>query len=147
MMPRKGVRWLAIAVSIGMAAAVIAGLAVVGSPAHQRALRMDGRRVSDLSRISLQVMGYWSQHKSLPPDLAAIDAEQIHTADPVSGVAYGYVVTGPDTYRLCADFDAASESEEMGRDGYIPPGGQRWHHPAGKHCFDMDRKSPGAPSF
>lgn len=148
MMPRHGVRWLAIAASVGMAAAVAAGLFVVGSPMHQRALRLDGRRVSDLSRISLQVMSYWSQHKSLPPDLTVVDAGGGHIGDPVSGAAYGYVVTGPETYRLCADFDVPSESEDRGHEGYIPPSSeQRWHHPPGRHCFDMDRKSVGTPTF
>lgn len=147
MMPRNGVRWLAVAVSIGMAAAVIAGLLVVGSPAHQRTLRLDARRVSDLSLISLQITNYWSQHKSLPADLMTINAGRGHASDPVSGAAYGYMVTGPETYRLCADFDAASESEERGRMGYIPPSQeQRWQHPAGKRCFDMNGKSGGAPS-
>ena len=148
MMPRHGVRWLAIAASVGMAAAVAAGLFVVGSPMHQRALRLDGRRVSDLSRISLQIVGYWSQRKSLPADLAMVDAGRDRISDPVSGAAYGYVVTGPETYRLCADFDAPSESEDRGHEGYIPSSGERrWHHPAGRHCFDMDRKSGGMPAF
>lgn len=148
MTPRNGVRWLAIAASIGMAGAVVAGLFVVGSPAHQRALRLDSRRVSDLSRISLEIMGYWSQHKSLPPDLMVVDAERGHTSDPVSGVPYGYFVTGTETYRLCADFDAASEPEGREFGSYVPAVNElRWQHPPGKRCFDLNGKSVGATAF
>lgn len=136
MMPRHGVRLLAIVASLGMAAAIVAGLGVLGSPMHQRALQLDSRRVSDLTVISMQVSAYWSLHKSLPPDLASLKLAQPMTSDPVSGAAFEYATTGKETYRLCANFDAASESD--GRSyGAI---NVRWNHPAGRHCFDLGTK-------
>jgi hypothetical protein len=147
MSTRNGVRLLAIAASIGMVAAVIAGLYAVGSPMHQRALRMDSRRVSDLSRISLQMTWYWSQHKSLPSDLAALGTAHGVISDPVSGTPYEYAAAGPETYRLCASFEAASEPEGRSFGSYVPSGtGLRWNHPAGKHCFELDAKSGGRGS-
>ena len=142
MMSRHGVRLLAIAASLGMAAAIVAGLSVIGSPMHQRALQLDSRRVSDLSLISMQVSAYWSQHKSLPPDLASLNLAHPMTSDPVSGAAFEYATTGNETYRLCANFDAASDAE--GR----PPGAYvlHWNHPAGRHCFDLGAKYGGEVS-
>jgi hypothetical protein len=39
-----GSRFLAIAASVAMAAAVVAGIVVLGPPSHQRSLRLDERR-------------------------------------------------------------------------------------------------------
>lgn len=139
MKPRYVVRLLAIAASLGMAAAIFAGMGVLGSPMHQRALQLDSRRVSDLSLISMQVSSYWSQHKSLPADLATLNLAHPMTSDPVSGTPFEYAVTGAETYRLCANFDAASESEGRSYGAYV----LRWNHPAGRHCFDLGAKYGG----
>ncbi|MGO4503694.1 MULTISPECIES: hypothetical protein [unclassified Dyella] len=139
MMPRLGVRLLAIVASLGMAAAIVAGLGVLGSPMHQRALQLDSRRVSDLSLISMQVSAYWAQHKSLPPDLASLKLAPPMTSDPVSGATFEYATTGKETYRLCAKFDAASESEGRSLGTYV----LRWNHLAGRYCFDLGTKYGG----
>ena len=139
MMPRHGVRLLAIVASLGMAAAIVAGLGVLGSPMHQRALQLDARRVSNLNLIAMQVGGYWSLHKSLPPDLASLKLAQPMSSDPVSGAQFEYTTTGNDTYRLCANFDAASESDGTPLASYTG----RWSHPAGRHCFDLGTKYGG----
>ncbi|MHA6204695.1 hypothetical protein ACXU4B_09750 [Dyella soli] len=145
MTARTGVRILAVAASIGMAAAILAGLLVLGSPMHQRALRLDSRRVSDLSVISLQITEYWSQHKALPPDLASLGMARNLTGDPVSGAAYEYAVIGAEKYRLCASFDAASEPSGRSSGAYIPAGSAlRWDHPAGKHCYELGAKHGSA---
>ena len=138
-MPRHGVRLLAIAASLGMAAAIVAGMGVLGSPMHQRALQLDSRRVSGLSLVSMQVNAYWSQHKSLPPDLASLKLASPMTSDPVSGATFEYATTGNETYRLCANFDAASESEGRSYGAYA----LHWNHPAGRHCFDLGTKYGG----
>ncbi|RDI97438.1 hypothetical protein DVT68_16975 [Dyella solisilvae] len=122
-----------------MAAAVVAGMGVLGSPMHQRALQLDSRRVTDLSLISMQVNAYWSQHKSLPADLDAINLAHPMTSDPVTGTSFEYAATGSETYRLCAKFDAASESDGRSLGGNV----LRWSHPAGRHCFDLGTKSGG----
>ena len=139
MKPRRGVRLLAIAASLAMAAAIVAGISVLGSPMHQRALQLDSRRMANLSLISMQVSAYWSQHKSLPPDLASLNLEHAIASDSVSGVPFEYVVTSNESYRLCAKFDAASESEGRTNGAYA----LRWNHPAGRHCFDLGTKYGG----
>lgn len=131
---------LAILASLGMAAAIVAGMGVLGSPKHQRALQLDSRRVSDLSLISMQVNAYWSQHKSLPPALVSLGLAQSMAKDPVSGEPYEYAATGNENYRLCAIFDTASEPEGRSYGAYVP----RWNHSAGRHCFDLGTKYGGA---
>lgn len=139
MMPRLGVRVIAIAACLSMGAAVVAGLGVLGSPVHQRALQLDARRVSGLSLVSMQISAYWSQHKSLPTDLSSLKLARPMTSDPVSGAAFEYATTGKETYQLCANFDAASESEGRTFGTYAI----RWDHPAGRHCFDLGTKFSG----
>lgn len=140
MRSRTGVRLLAAAACISMAAAIVAGLQIVGSPMHQRALQLDLRRVSDLSLISMQITTYWPQHKSLPPDLASLDLPRDRTIDPVSGVVYDYATVGAETYRLCATFELPSESEGSTRVYSASAVALRWDHPAGRHCFERDAK-------
>lgn len=132
MIGHRASRTLAIAASIAMAAAVIAGLVVLGSPAHQRHLRLDRKRVKDLGMLNTMISLYWQQHQTLPPDLKAVDAGR-YLGDPVSGEPFGYVVTGKRSYRLCARFDLPSDPEDTGVFST---------HPSGQHCID---RTVGAP--
>jgi len=52
----------ALAGSAAVAAAVIAGLYVIGAPSEERALRLDERRLTDLMRLTAAVDAYWSMH-------------------------------------------------------------------------------------
>lgn len=140
MRSRTGVRLLATAACLGMAAAIVAGLRVVGSPTHQRSVQLDLRRVSDLSLMTMQISTYWSQHKSLPRDLASLDLAKDRTTDPVSGAAYDYVAVGAETYRLCATFELPSEPEGSARIYSASAVALRWDHPAGRHCFERGAK-------
>ena len=47
-------------------AAVVYGFILVGSPASQRVLRFDERRVSDLQSISFALDSYWLRNEQLP---------------------------------------------------------------------------------
>lgn len=139
---RGGVRWLIVAASAVMLGAVVAGMCVLGPPSHQRELRLDQRRVANLATLSASINFYWTEHKSLPADLATIDSAHRFTRDPVSGAPYDYAVTGSDGYRLCAVFAAASESDGVPAFAVaVPPVPSGWDHPAGKHCFNRSMKA------
>lgn len=126
-------RTLAIASSLVMAGAVIVGLVVLGSPAHQRALHLDQRRVRDLNLLRNQVQLYWQQHQALPPSLTALDGAPVDRRDPATGESYGYTVTGERSYRLCARFDLPTAPGATSQ----PWLGNLWSHPAGPHCADQ----------
>jgi hypothetical protein len=55
--------------SLLVTTAIVVGFMVVGSPAQQRLLRFDDRRIQDLQSIQGQVVTYWQQKEVLPKSL------------------------------------------------------------------------------
>ncbi|HVI55640.1 MAG TPA: hypothetical protein VM621_11415 [Luteibacter sp.] len=129
-------KWLAIAGGVAMVAAVVAGLSLLGSPAHQRALRLDYQRVQNLRTLSTLIGSELDRKKALPSSLAAVGVGGNVSTDPVTGTPYHYEVTGKDSFRLYATFDAASEDE-----GRAPYGVGGWAHAAGPQCFTRHGQS------
>lgn len=126
-------RWLAVAAAAVVAATVVAAIFAIGSPATQRQLRLDERRVEDLQHIDMLTRLYAQQRGALPPDLATLAAQpgqRLAVADPVGGERYGYEVTGPRTFRICAVFTTDTAAAGNAR------GGDEWNHAAGRQCFD-----------
>lgn len=112
-------------------AAIVAGLVISGSPAEQRRLRADERRVSDLQQLSRAVERYYIQTERLPRELDTLVNGWISSGlprDPETEAGYDYEITGDSTYRLCAEF--ARES--------APGTEQFWSHRAGRHCYELD---------
>ena len=143
-MSRAGLRGFVAAVTLVVAATVIAAIAVLGSPAEQRKLRFDERRVSDLIGIKRAVTLYVHQHEALPPDLAALanlPGARIQTSDPETGAAYEYSVVSAKSYRLCAVFARRSEGDRTPAPYFNESG---WEHEAGHRCFDRT-ESAGDP--
>ncbi len=58
--------------------AIVYSFMIMGSPATQRSLRLDDRRVGDLQNLQYQVINYWQQKEKLPADLKEL-------ANPLSG--------------------------------------------------------------
>jgi hypothetical protein len=125
--------YLAIAASIVVVATLAAAIGVMGTPAQQRLVRLDERRIGDLDRIVRVI-----REHGLPPDLATLartPGERLTIVDPVDGQPYEFARLGKDRYRLCARF--ATDSAKVPSAWY-----QRsaWSHGQGRHCFDRDRK-------
>lgn len=98
-----------------VAAAVVTGFWVAGSPQSQRALRLDERRISDLQNIQWQVISYWQLKQALPKNLDALTNEiSGFTAprDPQTGESYEYQAIGPLSFQLCADFTTEGQSAD-----------------------------------
>ncbi len=121
---------LAITASLVVAAAIVAGFVLLGSPSEQRAIQLDLRRVSDLNRLENLVQTYFGMTQHLPVSLdelvrefAAQGAERL---DPVTGEPYGYRVVDGKHYELCATFD---------RPALEAPYVNEWLHRAGRRCF------------
>jgi hypothetical protein len=113
-------------------AAVVVGLFIAGSPAEQRQLRMDSRRVTDLQRLSRAVERYYRDSEKLPQDLATIlngwTSSDI-PKDPETEQDYAYEIISNRAYRLCADFALASREDEQP---------EFWSHLSGRQCFAFD---------
>jgi hypothetical protein len=133
-------KWLVAIGGAVMVAAVVAGMSILGSPAHQCALRLDKDRVADLRMLSSLIGMARQRDKSLPSSIAALDASSGTTTDPATGKTYGYKVTGATTFQLCATFDAPSE-REVGS----PNRADDWEHQAGLQCFNSHGVA-GAPA-
>lgn len=105
----------------------------LGSPANQRAIAADERRVTDLRAIAQQIA---AQHREAPPPRLA-DLRQsrfLHLSDPVTRARYEYNLKSGTTYELCATFDTASAEgdERWGQLSLF------WRHPKGRYCYELD---------
>ncbi|KKU91798.1 MAG: hypothetical protein UY23_C0001G0404 [Candidatus Jorgensenbacteria bacterium GW2011_GWA1_48_11] len=132
------------AVILIVAAAVVAGFFMVGSPQEERLRRFDDKRVSDLQFLQSEIISYWQNKNKLPDDLVALrdDIRGIYPPnDPESGAAYGYEVRGPLSFSLCANFVLPSldRNEPAVAAPYGPTSyyaSQNWTHDAGSVCFE-----------
>lgn len=134
-------RWLAIAATLVVVAAVAMAVATMGTPSMQREGRFDKRRVADLDRIDTAVREYAKSRGALPRDLATLAAQpgrRLPIVDPKDGTPYTYRTNGPREFRLCAVFvtDTARTPE-----GGESMGGQDWSHPVGRYCFERRLRS------
>lgn len=114
-----------------VAAAVFAGLWVVGGPETARLERFDTERRSDLRRIQSVL----SREKALPRSLESL-GESLSVderVDPATAEPYVYRVLSDSTYELCATF--ALPSDALGR-----PSETIGRYDAGRHCFTVDRE-------
>ncbi len=135
----------AIAASIVVAAMIVLGFLLVGSPAQQRKVRFDDQRVSQLSTIQSQITNYYSIKQALPAKLEDLTNSLIGYSvpvDPNGGAAFEYTVKSPLTFELCATFEAESVSNGSSVIKAIPyyDGYNRfdenWTHGVGRTCFE-----------
>lgn len=141
---------------------IIWSFSVMGSPATQRALRLDERRVEDLQSIQWQVISYWQQKEKLPSQISDIASPLSGYTLPVDpefekGTQYEYKATDKLSFELCATFSrpmpagwqensvgirpmmetAPAMSEGVAGSMYYPYNGTNdsWDHEAGHTCF------------
>ena len=109
-------------------ASVVGGFLVLGSPARQRELRLDSKRVEDLGEIAMALNAYHKRHNVLPATLRA--AEEVWSraipSDPLNSQPYEFNPLDSGRYELCAVFQNASDY-----------GARFWAHRAGRHCFTL----------
>jgi hypothetical protein len=126
------------AAAVAVAAGLIGGFAMMGSPGRARAVQLDNRRIADVKAISERIDGTYGRQgrasRPLPERLPAnlflrrgdgTDA----TADPVTGRPYAYARLGGDRYRLCVTFATAVGPSDTDL--------QAWPHPGGPVCYRL----------
>jgi len=131
-----------------VAASVVAGFFIVGSPQQQRLRRFDERRVQDLQLIQSQIVNFWQTKQRLPQNLGDLhdDISGFNApADPQTSDAYTYEITGNLSFRLCSIFNFGNTlgtDENVPRAMYAEPYAKplgvpdNWDHPEGPHCYD-----------
>lgn len=126
---------------------LVSGFFIAGSPATQRAIRLDEQRISDLQNIQSQIVSYWQAKDKLPADLSQLKNDingQIVPVDPRTAIAYGYAVKGPLSFELCVMFEHEGDSSgqlytsssslstvTLGFTNAM----DNWKHSVGKTCF------------
>jgi hypothetical protein len=136
-----------LAAALVVAGGLVGGVALIGSPAHQRDLELDRRRAGDLAEVAaaLQQRFHPGDDRTqvplpaaLPPDLVVQYLNRaVETTDPRDHRPYVYVRESPTRYRLCATFALPSAD-----DGGYRPG---WPHGAGLHCYRFDLTGGAEP--
>lgn len=136
---------VAIVTVVVILGSIISGFFLVGSPMHQRDIRMDDQRVSDLQNIQSQILNFWTQKGSIPKTLDDLKDPLngfVAPVDPISKQPYEYIVKGEHDFELCATFTNASGTEQSNRYKTVPmmyPVGNGtldiWTHSSGHSCF------------
>ncbi len=158
--PSKKSKAFAWAVSLLVIFSIIWGFFLVGTPAHQRQVRFDETRVSDLQIIQNQIVNYWTQKEKLPAKLDdLIDSISGFTPpqDSETNIPYEYIVKTNLSFDLCAEFKTENQNLQNGKDIpripseiYIGLFSENWNHGAGRICFErtidpeLYKKSPKA---
>ncbi|MBN2096304.1 hypothetical protein JW752_02780 [Candidatus Peregrinibacteria bacterium] len=123
------------------------GFLVAGSPTHQREVRMDERRVSDLQMLQSEIINYWQMKEALPPTIDALKNELsgfLPPTDPDTEMAYEYTILEPLKFELCATFSHPNpfkynqSSRPVGESYYYYKDitNEIWDHEAGRECFE-----------
>lgn len=137
-------RRLLVLTALVIVASVAASFLVMGTPAHQRDLRMDEARVRDLERLQSALREWHREHGDLPPTLAALAAQPglaLDISDPLTGVAYGYRRDGSRRFELCAEFSTDS-GERGSRNGAPGISQEQWRHGSGRTCYWREASEP-----
>ncbi len=142
-------KYAAIGSSALILISIIGGFFLIGSPATQRAIRLDQQRTNDLQTIQSQILNYWTQKAEIPKNLDTLkDPLFGYSApvDPQTQQSYEYSVKGVYEFELCATF--LKKSDTAGHAGKYPypemamapyggdnPANNIWNHEAGRVCF------------
>lgn len=115
------------ALSLALAIVVSTGLHSLYRSKDETSRQMDATRVSDLTKISYKVNGYFEQHSRLP---ASLDEASIQSRDPRTAQPYVYRLKDERTYELCADFDRGAPNPQFAA-------GHFWTHSSGIQCVTV----------
>ncbi|HVM90892.1 MAG TPA: hypothetical protein VMU11_03280 [Verrucomicrobiae bacterium] len=141
------------AVIVIVLATLIAGLWISGSPAAERARRLDDRRIQDLQSIANAIDNYYNQNNlQLPATLATLTAQRdayyvSGITDPENGQTYDYVTNSTSTYKLCAVFTTDTRGQSQDQNQNYPYNGSTfWEHGPERTCFSITARNFNTPT-
>lgn len=132
---------VSVGVAVIAAVSIVSGFFIVGTPREARLARFDVEKVSHLQQISSHITYYYQAKQVLPKSLDEVSNTITYgegiPVDTQTGADYGYKVTGPHSFNLCATFNLASRPGELGRVTMPMKGApEHWDHAAGDVCFE-----------
>ncbi|OGI70999.1 hypothetical protein A3B84_02370 [Candidatus Nomurabacteria bacterium RIFCSPHIGHO2_02_FULL_35_13] len=141
--------------------AIVCSFSIMDSPAKQRLLRLDDRRIGDLQNIQYQIINYWQQKEKLPAKLSDLSNPLSGYSLPIDpefekGNVYEYLIKDKMKFELCATFAlpipkgwreynngvipmiSYRERDMMETSYPYPSGGinESWDHQSGRACFE-----------
>lgn len=138
--PSPLARDFSVGAATAVAAIIVAGFFVAGSPARSRRAYIDSQRVTDLGALQDHIVEYWQAKNKLPVSLDQLNdniAGFTPPRDRDTGAPYGYRVLGPLAFELCANFSLPSQMNETNTP--IVAGtstvANNWNHATGMVCF------------
>lgn len=144
--PSKKSKSFAWAVSLLVIFSIIWGFFLVGTPAHQRQVRFDETRVSDLQVIQGQIVNYWVQKNQLPQNLDNLKdsiSGFVSPQDPETNIPYEYIIKGALSFDLCTNFKTENKNVQNIKsipitpvENYSGPYSDSWNHGTGRVCFE-----------
>lgn len=123
-------------------ASIISGLFIAGLPKDQRLVRLDERRISDLSSIDNQIENYWINNRKLPNTLSQLETGLNISLpnDPVANISYEYNKKSDLKFELCAVFQTSAKDNVNNDIGMLKPVNQFYaqlqNHKQGRDCFE-----------
>jgi len=129
------------AVSATVLLVVIGGMITIGSPAKQRAIRMDEQRISDLMNIQSQIVyTQWNNKGEVPASLTDLKDPISNFSlptDPETKQAYEYKKIATNKFELCATFKTESTDRQDVSIAYkYGVENENWKHSIGRYCFE-----------
>jgi hypothetical protein len=139
---------------------VFYSFSIMGSPAKQRLLRLDDKRLSDLQSLQYQIINYWQQKEKLPKNLSDLSNPMTGYSLPVppefnNGEKYEYIINDENklSFKLCATFALPIPKGWRESQGYYAGGitkdiaisssvyqegglNESWNHDIGYTCFE-----------
>ncbi|MFC1530854.1 hypothetical protein ACFL5T_01230 [Gemmatimonadota bacterium] len=140
MKPPPGRLMLAVATTV-VAASIVAGVILVGTPESGRLERLDTDRVEHLQGIMRAIDRFGDEDERLPDtleELAEDPRTRVDILDPESLESYEYRVLDDSTYELCAVFDRESRASRRAAPVDF------WYHGVGRHCFELEVRPSGS---
>ncbi|MBU6414629.1 hypothetical protein KGQ34_00050 [Patescibacteria group bacterium] len=129
-------------VIIIVAASIVAGFFIVGSPQTERMRRFDQQRVENLTILQSEIINYWIQKDYLPTSLNDLKNDItgfVPPSDPESNIPYNYRLINKLSFELCANFKTTSKKQPQAATAPIPAPyyeqNQNWSHDIGHICF------------
>jgi heme/copper-type cytochrome/quinol oxidase subunit 4 len=143
---------------------IIYSFLIMGSPAKQRLLRLDEKRVTDLQSIQYQIITYWQQKEKLPENLSVLSNSMNGFSLPVppefqNGEKYEFTIKDEKklTFELCADFSLPIQKgwQENNYTNTMPTsleinrvgGNESWNHDVGRTCYSRTIDKDIYPPF
>lgn len=148
---RIGFKIFLATVILAVTTTAVAGLWLSGSPAQERARRLDQTRISNLQSISGAIDQYYVTNDRLPSDLETlIRSRETYWVgainDPESGDAYDYRIRSEDTYELCATFVTDNRNLDPRKtEPYAIYESRFWEHGPEYTCFTVTVRKPQPP--